>query len=418
MKKSLITITQSATQQFNNILKSNARYKGFYFGIKNGGCNGFEYDLLPMSDLSKKTKYDEMCEINKIPIQICGHSLLHIIGTNIDEELYKNSIIKLGFNVSNNHINVPSFRHDIAHQNDMAEEMARIIGYDNIKSAEFKINKTHVSEDSEPENSLRNFLASKGFNEVINMPFTNNTDASIKIDNPLDSNRSFFRTTLKNSLIDNLLYNEKRQKESIKLFEISDIYSIDSDGEIVVNKYLGIIVSGRVGNNYKEFSQKLDSKYLTELLQIDQNQVYEISREELDTKIKNKIYVALLEFNNLPKNLTNIENQKLDNIKFNQYIPISDFPSSTRDLSFVLSDESKINKIEDIIFSFRSINLKNAFVFDFYNDRKNDQIKIGFRFIFNSKIKTLTVDDVDKEIDDIVRLCMEIGGVEVPGYSQ
>ena len=46
--------------------------------------NGFEYDLLPMSDLSKKTKYDEMCEINKIPIQICGHSLLHIIGTNID----------------------------------------------------------------------------------------------------------------------------------------------------------------------------------------------------------------------------------------------------------------------------------------------------------------------------------------------
>jgi len=53
-------------------------------GIKNGGCNGFEYDLLPMSDLSKKTKYDEMCEINKVPIQICGHSLLHIIGTNID----------------------------------------------------------------------------------------------------------------------------------------------------------------------------------------------------------------------------------------------------------------------------------------------------------------------------------------------
>ena len=51
---------------------------------------------------------------------------------------------------------------------------------------------------------------------------------------------------MKNSLIDNLLYNEKRQKESIKLFEISDIYSIDSDGEIVVNKYLGIIVSGRV----------------------------------------------------------------------------------------------------------------------------------------------------------------------------
>ena len=128
--------------------------------------------------------------------------------------------------------------------------------------------------------------------------------------------------------------------------------------------------------------------------------------------------MVLLEFNNLPKSLTNKENLKIDNIKFNPYIPISDFPSSTRDLSFVLSDESKINKIEDIIYNFKSINLKNAFVFDFYNDRKNDQIKIGFRFVFNSINKTLTVDDVDKEIDDIVTLCMEIGGVDVPGYSQ
>tara|TARA_B100001564_G_C20407901_1_gene564270 strand:+ start:259 stop:606 length:348 start_codon:yes stop_codon:yes gene_type:complete len=84
MKKSLITITKSATNQFNNILRSNIRYKGFYFGIKGGGCNGFTYDLIPMSELSKKTKYDEICKINDIPIQICGHSLLHIIGTKID----------------------------------------------------------------------------------------------------------------------------------------------------------------------------------------------------------------------------------------------------------------------------------------------------------------------------------------------
>ena len=369
-----------------------------------------------LKDIKFKNCPSEELTLKKIKFD--HERIQNILGTAIQEETYKDSIKKIGFEVEKDQVIVPLFRHDITHQNDLAEEMARIIGYDNIQSADFKITNSQSNKNINEENSLRYLLAGHGFNEVINMPFTSNSPASLEIDNPLDSNRSFFRTTLKNSLIDNLLYNEKRQKESIKLFEISDIYSIDSDGEIVVNKYLGIIVSGRVGNNYKEFSQKLDSKYLTGLLQIDQNQVYEISREELDTKVKNKIYVALLEFNNLPKNLTNIENKKLDNVKFNQYIPISDFPSSTRDLSFVLSDESKINKIEDIIFSFRSINLKNAFVFDFYNDRKNDQIKIGFRFIFNSKIKTLTVDDVDKEIDDIVTLCMEIGGVEVPGYSQ
>ena len=369
--------------------------------IKDIKFKNFPFEELPL----KKIKFDH-------------ERIQNILGTEIQEETYKDSITKIGFKVENDEVIVPFFRHDIFHQNDLAEEMARIIGYDNIQAADFKITNYKSNKNFDEENSLRYHLAGHGFNEVINMPFALNSPASLKIDNPLDSNRSFFRTTLKNSLIDNLLYNEKRQKDSIKLFEISDIYSIDSDGEILVNKYLGIVVSGRVGNNYREFSQKLDSKYLTEHLQIDKNQVYEISREGLDTKIKNKIFVTLLDFNNLPKSFTNKENLEVDNIKFNPYITISDFPSSTRDLSFVLSDESKINKIEDIIFCFKSINLKNAFVFDFYNDRKNDQIKIGFRFVFNSINKTLTVEDVDKEIDAIVSLCMEIGGVEVPGYSQ
>ena len=387
-------IQEKTLRRFINIVSEHTTIKDIKF-------TNFPSKELP----PKKIKFDH-------------ERIQNILGTEIREAAYKDSITKIGFEIEKNEIIVPLFRHDITNQNDLAEEMARIIGYDNIQAADFMISNSESNKNFDEENSLRYFLAGHGFNEVINMPFSSNSPASLEIDNPLDSNRGFFRTTLKNSLIENLLYNEKRQKESIKLFEISDIYSIDSDGEIVVNKYLGIIVSGRVGNNYKEFSQKLDSKYLTGLLQIDQNEVYEISREGLDTKIKNKIFVALLEFNNLSKSLTNIENQKLDNIKFNTYIPISDFPSSTRDLSFVLSDESKINKIEDMIFSFKSINLKNAFVFDFYNDRKNDKIKIGFRFEFNSINKTLTVDDVDKEIDDIVTLCKEIGGVEVPGYSK
>ena len=54
---------------------------------------------------------------------------------------------------------------------------------------------------------------------------------SIEIDNPLDSNRKFLRTSLKDSLIDNLLFNERRQKDSIKLFEISNIYNQDLNSQ-------------------------------------------------------------------------------------------------------------------------------------------------------------------------------------------
>ena len=68
---------------------------------------------------------------------------------------------------------------------------------------------------------------------------------SINIDNPLDSNRNNFRISLRESLIENLLYNERRQKDSIKLFEISNVYK--KDKEIKQQKKLGIIINGRKG---------------------------------------------------------------------------------------------------------------------------------------------------------------------------
>ena len=72
---------------------------------------------------------------------------------------------------------------------------------------------------------IKIFLIDQGFSEVINSPFTEfNEESSIKVDNPLDKNRQYLRTNLMNSLIDNLNYNEKRQKDSVKFFEISDIY--------------------------------------------------------------------------------------------------------------------------------------------------------------------------------------------------
>ena len=59
------------------------------------------------------------------------------------------------------------------------------------------------------------------------------------------------------------MYNERRQHDSIKLFEIAEVYTAESN---VIKKYLGIIISGRVDNNHEDFSRKLDSKYIENIL--------------------------------------------------------------------------------------------------------------------------------------------------------
>ena len=84
----------------------------------------------------------------------------------------------------------------------------------------------------------------------------------------------------------------------------------------------------------------------------------------------------------------------------------SDFPSATRDISFLLHDETLISELENVLLNFKSENLKEAFVFDFY--KKNpDNIKMGFRFIFQSKNHTIT----DTEVNDVISIAAD-GGIK------
>ena len=98
------------------------------------------------------------------------------------------------------------------------------------------------------------------------------------------------RTALKDSLVENLLYNERRQQDSIKIFEISEVYFSDKSSK----KVLGIIGSGRLGKNYRDFSKKIDLEYFQDILNnigLNKNiNIYEISRDELDSKLKSPIF--------------------------------------------------------------------------------------------------------------------------------
>ena len=123
----------------------------------------------------------------------------------------------------------------------------------------------------------------------------NSSDNSIKIDNPLDSNKEYMRTNIIDSMLENLTFNERRQKDSIKLFEISDIYTI-KDNEIKKIRRLGIIASGRVGHNHEEFSKNINIKYLTDKFNDElPNEDFNfkvLKRETLNTKIKNEIVIS------------------------------------------------------------------------------------------------------------------------------
>ena len=341
----------------------------------------------------------------------------NILGININEDVYRESLIKLGFNISKK-IKVPSYRSDVIHQNDLAEEIARVIGYDNIPASSIKLvempNKTNLSN----ERKIKAFLIDQNFVEVINSPFcaTKGID-SIKVDNPLDSNRKYIRCNLIDSLTDNLIYNEKRQQDSIKFFEISDVYK--STKNLKVEKRLALIISGRMGHDHINFSKKLDKKYLIELFKkINMNieeYFVDINRKNLDSKIKTPVFAIELPIDEILEKIQDYPALNKPLSEFIKYIPISDYPLSYRDLSFSVKNSLMINKLIKTLSKFNSENIKSSFMFDFYVNKQINETKIGYRFIFQSDIKTLEDYEINKEIKNITDSALSIESVSLPG---
>ncbi len=343
-----------------------------------------------------------------------------IIGIKISEDDYIGYLSKLGFDIDGLHINIPSYRSDIRTQNDLAEEVARVIGYNNIPTLPIKIPQNRSPKTDIAEDKIRSFLLDHGFYEVINTPFVNiGKDNSIKVDNPLDSNRKYLRTNVMNSLIDNLLFNERRQKDSIKLFEISDIYS--SSNGISKERKLALIGSGRVGLNYEDFSSKIDKKYLTNIFkEILPNDVFDfkvISRDALDTKVKTEILGLEVDIDKFSKNILEYNEVSIPPKNFIKYMPISELPASYKDVSYSIKNDDKVKELQDLMLSFNYEILKKIFIFDYFKNEKKNEIKIGFRLIFQSDNETLSSGQIDVVLDDIISQSLKIDEIEIPGLN-
>ncbi len=361
--------------------------------------------------------YNSPTNFKETKLEIDIEKVNNVLGLEVSLDRYKDILTKLGF-VVNTDIKVPSYRSDIAHQNDLAEELARVIGFDNIPIKSIDLPRIQNNSFASIEEKLKSFLIDNGFSEVINSTFcSNKTKSSIRVDNPLDSTREYIRTNLTESLIQNLIYNEKRQKDSIKLFEISDIY-LPSDTSFVYEKKIAIIISGRRGHNFEDFSKSLDKNYIQGLfkeinLSLD-NEIININRDKLDSKVKSPIFTAEFLINDISEEIKSYIPLSTPLDYFVTYKPISEFPSSYRDLSFSVKNPLIIGQINNILLNSNAKNLKESFMFDFYKNPKTNATKIGYRFIFQANDRTLTDIEIDKTIKKIIEPILFMDSVSLP----
>ena len=386
-----------------------------------------------------------------------------IIGENIKLADAKSIFQSLGFAIKketklkNNEyqltLTVPFWRNDIELEDDLIEEIARIIGYDNLSSTPmlYPENNVPVDNNIQTRNDLRSEMKAMGYLEVINYPVINDTQFNsttnenigdpIELQNPTNQKNKFMRPNLRAGLINNLSKNSKNYSEieSWKFYELGRTYisEINSKFKLPIQNYtLGIIAAGNYENknwandpsklnfyvlkshverllhNLKiefNFSQNEDTDFYSNKSAniISNNKIVgsigfinEKKLTELNSKIKDVLYAEL--------NLDNLLNNKN---QINKYQKTSAYPQAIRDLSLRVDKNILSDQISDIIKENSLVTDLN--VIDVYNDLEPEKKSITFRITYQSFNETLNNNKIDESQNKILKKLKKLLNIEL-----
>ena len=353
------------------------------------------------------------------------------LGTDIPEERMVEILTGLGFKVENGVITVPYFRTDIEHKADIAEEIARIYGYDIIPDSSIngKANGKFTLEQKF-ERKITETMIAKGYSQImtysfispkeydlVNMPADSDARRSVKISNPLGEETSIMRTTALPSMLEILALNYNRRNASVKMFEIAKEYIPLGDDELPIERKK--LILGGYGDGVDFFKMKgavevlLDGlnvvgyefNALTDAYAYHPGRTAEITVDgkvigvigEIHPKVADnydinaKVYTAELD---LEVMLESVGAERT-------YKALPKFPAVTRDLAILCDRDLPVAAIKTIIVNNVGALLEKVELFDVYQGSQipEDKKSVAYTFTMRSENSTLS----DKQCDKIVR---------------
>ena len=327
----------------------------------------------------------------------------------------------------------PSHRFDLEIQEDLVEEIARLVGYDNLPNRELKTAQQNFSKtDYSKTLELKKFLTHNNFQEVINYSFIDDglqnelelSKGIIKIQNPITENLNSMRTSLFPGLITNLISNAKRGNDYLKIYEEGKVFSkIKSIKES--NHLAGLIFdqekkSWNRSSTFDFYSLKELVINITKFSNVADISLKKSSSNILHPKISadvfkankkigsfGKVHPLILKTINFKKPFFYFEFQtnELFNSKSTKLLEPSKFPSIQRDLAFIVSEKLDYIELFKEITKHAGKDLIDIKLFDLFKggDLQKNQKSLAFRLTWQSSKGTLEDSFIDSVVDGIVR---------------
>ncbi|MDX1759588.1 MAG: phenylalanine--tRNA ligase subunit beta [Arenibacter algicola] len=369
-----------------------------------------------------------------------------LIGQEIPKDTIKSILASLDIKVKNVTesglgLSIPFYRVDVQREVDVIEEILRVFGYNNVEFKE-KLNAsiapTSKFEDYKIQNIIGNFLASKGFNEILANSLTSpaynklsediREEQTISMLNPLSTDLSVMRQSMLFSGLEAIAHNSNRQMHNLKIFEFGKTYH-QYQNQREEKKHLGILVTGnRLEDTWTTPPKKADFFYLKAIVEnllnrlglthlISQPASSDILSEGISLLLANKAMVSigvvkksiLKEFDikeevlyadfDWDYILEAIVNSKII------YKEIPKYPEVTRDYALLVDEQVSFKQIYDIALQTERKFLTNVNLFDVYNGENLPEGKKSYAVSYTLQDENGTL--TDKQIDKIMNKLLQ-----------
>ena len=391
----------------------------------------------------------EACEEDKLPKQasvlLRRDRLARVLGITIDDAQVFEMLERLGLDVVQTNegweAKAPSYRFDIAIEEDLIEEVARVYGYNNIPhvAPTAALSMLPSQEAVLPINTMKSLLLSRGYNEAITYSFVDPKiqsalfpDAkSMVLPHPISSDMSVMRVSLWPGLLGATAYNQKRQQGRVRLFEtgLRFIPQQDTPNGVLQQQVIGGVVAGRrneehwdLGDNPVDF---FDAKADVEALLALTGKTGEFSfvsaqHSALHPGMTAKIllndeevgyigaihpqFTKLLGVNGRVF-VFELEVEAVVARKLPSAAPVSRFPSNRRDIAITVKDEVSVGNILSYIEEIGVNQLVGLNLFDVY---KGKGIEPGYKSLalslhLQDPEKTLEEAEIQQAVDTVVK---------------
>ena len=374
------------------------------------------------------------------------------LGTNIAKDVMLNIITSVGFDVTKDEndeitVKVPSWRNDVTCMADISEEIARLHGFDKIKSTlpnGVSMQGTQSAKQTFID-KVKASLSSQGLYETISFALTNEETfnklnipqdsplrKAVPIMNPLSDEYPLVRTTLLSSIFDNLARNLARKNDDVALFEVGSVFFpkalpvTELPDEVV--KIAGAITGRRNAQGWNQANDMVDfydakgiieellanlrvTRYTVEAgthyaMHPGKTALFKKGRDVIATV--GEVHPAVLSAYGITKPVYIFELDATTVMKYMakdlKYKALPKYPATSRDLAMLVDVDVNAADIEKAMTKVAGQNLTQITLFDVYTGKQVEEGKksLAFSLTFQSNDKTLTDAEIDPAIEKIV----------------